>query len=155
MKNYLLFKLHWHFFLQKHSSVDERIGKCSISKGRSWECFSLALGSRYPYKADNSNRLSWISTCSFWPSRRHYWVFHSFQSETASMFNSSSQNLSKPYCYLINICAWFPGQLLVLRAVIKPPSADAVPLRWNIWMRENNMSNHFFILSALLILFPT
>lgn len=93
MKNYLLFKLHWHFFLQKHSSVDEWIGKCSISKGRSWECFSLALGSRYPYKADSSNRLSWISTCSFWPSRRHYWVFHSFQSETASMFNSSSQTI--------------------------------------------------------------
>lgn len=94
-----------------------------------------------PYKVDNSSRLSWISKCSFWPGRRHFWVFHSFMSETAPMFNSSSQTQSKPYCYLINIFAWFPGQLLVLSAVIKLPSA--VLLRWNIWMYENNMQKHF------------
>lgn len=32
-------------------------------------------------------------------------------------------------CYLINICARFPGQLVVLRVFINRPPAGAVPLR--------------------------
>lgn len=147
------FNYQHFFFSEKHSWVDEWVSSCSISKVQSWGYFALALTCRYPYKVDNSSGLSWISECSFWPRRRHYWVFHSFMSVIASMFNSRSKTPSKPYCYLINICAWFPGQLLFLRAVIKLPQQMLFLWGETYGFMRILHCRIFFIFSAFLILF--
>lgn len=70
-----------------------------------------------PYTEGYSRGLTWIWECSFWPGRKYYWLFQSFMSTAASW----SQTLSKAYCYLINICAWFSGQILVLSADSRLP----------------------------------